>query len=595
MKYLYLILCLLTISCVSNNQNNENNQVILDEVSSSEIQDLIISDENTNIEIIDTVDFGSIGENETHNKQVTITNKLNSSLQLDLSDLQAKINETQRFKININSCPTILKVNKSCIINISLSYVNNEDYTQPISSKITTNNANPNYGKIVLIGAKKSPTLSVNTITTSQLGYIYSLTDKVRYYLTNTGTQAQTLVNDIPTEFTIIQNTCNPILKPSKTCLIELQPNRNNLTNVSEFQKTITINSAIKQIKTTNIPTSVTQDLKICNDKSIQINNACINLASYYNTQCDCYQNIPYTATQTSFVMDGTLNTGIGYQKLDLYLPAIPNGKMVVYTHPMGENKEIDTDYEIALKNEALLRGYSFITVEFRHPILESDEANSTTNQWDIINALKFARLNLKAFHLSDVDNIYSFSYSKGSLILANITTNSSQMSDLFGRIGIKKMFILDGQVTYNFTSYYQNFIDKNSIKINSFISVSALSYFTNLNNLAKASFGFKLTSDLNVLDSLRQVPSETKLISTSKLPDIFFAYNHANKNRLLKSNEILSTSGSFNLVESDYLLHNPQSATAFCGSYSQIKSCGTSDNLQNNLNIPNVFNFFEN
>jgi hypothetical protein len=123
---------------------------------------------------------------------------------------------------------------------------------------------------------------------------------------------------------------------------------------------------------------------------------------------------------------------------------------------------------------------------------------------------------------------------------------------------------------------------------------MSASSYFYNLNNLAKASLGFKLTTDLNVIDSLRNISTETALVDSGKLPDVYLAYNHLNKGRLLKSNEVLSTSGALDVNESDYLLHNPQSLDRFCSVYSLFKSCSGVDNLQYNLDINGVFNFFE-
>lgn len=583
------MISILFVSCNSRKQapSQTQEELIQDE------QSLLVTQDKTS-DSAETIDFGAIGLNESKSKNITITNKSNGTIYFDLSDLQSKVNNTQRFQIISTSC-TILKSNKSCTIRILYKYISSENYASIISSQIITGVANQNYGKLILIGSKKEPTIEQNATQISQLGSISNINDKVRYYIQNPGTQAESILNSIPPEFIILQNNCDKVLKPKKTCWIDLKLDPTKLTNISSIQKTILINNTPKQIKLGNIPNSITQDLALCNETSIKINNECINISNYYNIQCNCYKNIPYTQSQTSFIMDGPLNTGIGYQTLDLYIPAIPNGKMVIYTHPMGENKELDVQYEVALKEEALIRGYSFISVEFRHPILEADELNSITNQWDIIHALKFARLNMKAFHLTDVDNIYSFSYSKGSLLLANITSNNDQLSDIFGRIGIKKMFILDGQVTYNLDSYYQNFIDKDSIRINIFITMSSFSYFANLNNLAKSAMGFKLTSDLAVLDSLRQVSAETNLIPSNKLPDIFFAYNQANKNRLLKSNEVLSTSGVFNINESDYLLHNPQSATAFCGVYSQFKTCNNIDNLQYNLDIQGIFNFFNN
>lgn len=580
---LYLLLVII-IGCSNKEKTNQTleNSVPLEE------QSIVIQDNQSNF--IETIDFGSVKQGSTITKNIIISNKTRSTIPLDLSGVTAQIESTQRFRVISNNC-TLLKINQICKLIVKFQYVENESDSL-VETQIFRSDRTEAFGSLIFLGVKQISNPEQSSIQVKQIGTMINANSKIRYYLQNTGVKIANVLNNIPGEFLILNNNCKAVMKPKETCWIDLKIDPSKIISVGAFQKTITINNENKVIQIGVIPQG-SQDVALCNSSTIRINNVCVPLSNYYNEQCGCFKDIPYVDQQTSFTMDGPMNTGVGFQKMDLYKSANPNGKIVVYTHPMGGNKDLDIEYETLLKNEAINRGYSFVSIEFRHPILESDEVNSTVNQWDIINSLKFVRLNMQAFNLWNVDDIYSFSYSKGSLLLANITMNSPEMIDVFGRIGLKKMFILDGQVTYNFNSYYQNFIDKNPIQLNMFISMSALSYFTNLNNLAKASLGFKLTSDLSVIDALRNVSSETQIIPSNKLPDIFFAYNHANKNRLLRSNEVLSPSGVLNMTESDYLLHNPQSGALFCSHYNIIKSCNIVDGLNYFFNVNDVFNFF--
>jgi hypothetical protein len=163
-------------------------------------------------------------------------------------------------------------------------------------------------------------------------------------------------------------------------------------------------------------------------------------------------------------------------------------------------------------------------------------------------------------------------------------------------------MYIYDGQVTYNYDLYYNNFMDKGTVTFGSGffkVTMSAPSAFDQVNSSSQSMTGMILTKDPTVVDALRNVSNSSIMnsIPLISLPDVYFGYNHLNKNRLLSSGELVSRLIPFelNINETDYMLHNPQSMSIFCAKYSAYKLCNGIDNLQYILPLDSVFSFFSN
>ena len=298
------------------------------------------------------------------------------------------------------------------------------------------------------------------------------------------------------------------------------------------------------------------------------------------NPSCNCYKDIFYSQSDP-WNIDG--GSSIGDLNMDVYLSNNPNGEVIIYSHPMNKNKELNS-FELNLKNQLNSIGYTFVSIEFRHPILEQSQINLSTDQFDIIKAIKKIRTHSSEFNLNNKNDISSVSFSKGSIVLANILSEDRSLKDIFGIIQLKKMYLLDSQVTYNYDTYYEKFINKNNITIYSFGvpigSISALDAFNEINNASQSTFGFSLTTDLNVIDSYRNINN-----IKSFYPELRFAFNQ--KRESLISPADLTTSLIplvLDVNKMDYFLHNPEGGFLFCSEYLGI--CNIKDDLKFNENI---------
>ena len=177
--------------------------------------------------------------------------------------------------------------------------------------------------------------------------------------------------------------------------------------------------------------------------------------------------------------------------------------------------------------------------------------------------------------------------------MLANIINSlDTNLSDSFGQITLEKMYLLDAQITYNYDTYYNNFINQNPITI--FLAgfpvgtVPALTAFDEINNTAQSTVGFSLTQDLQVIDAYRQVLDTNNMNQILNYPTVRFGYNQL-RDGLISPADIASSLVPLiiNPTEIDYFLHNPESFPLFCSEYNLYGSCSGQDGL--NFNLTNI------
>ena len=120
-------------------------------------------------------------------------------------------------------------------------------------------------------------------------------------------------------------------------------------------------------------------------------------------------------------------------QRLDFYRAPGASGTtlapLIVWAHPNGSSKSIapGSGVDNLLLKPALAAGFSFASVEFRHPVVNENEADSPTNpgvpHYDLARALQFIRANASALGI-DRRNVFVVGGSRGTLSLWTVLQN---------------------------------------------------------------------------------------------------------------------------------------------------------------------------
>ena len=120
-------------------------------------------------------------------------------------------------------------------------------------------------------------------------------------------------------------------------------------------------------------------------------------------------------------------------QRLDFYrAPGVGGGTLaplIVWAHPNGSSKSIvpGSAADNVLLQPALAAGFSFASIEFRHPVANANEADSPTNpgvpHYDLARALQFLRANAAALGI-DRRNVFVVGGSRGTLSLWTVLQN---------------------------------------------------------------------------------------------------------------------------------------------------------------------------
>jgi acetyl esterase/lipase len=110
------------------------------------------------------------------------------------------------------------------------------------------------------------------------------------------------------------------------------------------------------------------------------------------------------------------------HQRFDFYrVPSTAKVPLIVWAHPNGMSKRLPESSALyqALVAPALAAGFSFASLEFRHPVANEDEPNNANDPRiphdDIARALQFIRANADALGI-DRRNIFLVGQSRGSL-----------------------------------------------------------------------------------------------------------------------------------------------------------------------------------
>ncbi len=118
------------------------------------------------------------------------------------------------------------------------------------------------------------------------------------------------------------------------------------------------------------------------------------------------------------------LNGGPRIQAFDFYAaPGDGARPLVIWAHPNEKTKAIPVGSDLyqALVELALDAGFSFASIEFRHPVVNADLADSATNpgvpHYDVARALQFIRANADALGI-DPRNVFFVGKSRGALAL---------------------------------------------------------------------------------------------------------------------------------------------------------------------------------
>jgi hypothetical protein len=159
-------------------------------------------------------------------------------------------------------------------------------------------------------------------------------------------------------------------------------------------------------------------------------------------------------------------------QSFDFY-PA-PSGTtlpapLIIWAHPNGSSKAIapGSPTYLALVAPALEAGFSFASIEFRHPVVNDAEADSPANlgvpHYDIARALQFMRASAWALGI-DRRNVFLLARSRGTLALWTATQND--MADPFSSDPVSRqstrvnaVYAYNAQTTYDGLEFGELFI----------------------------------------------------------------------------------------------------------------------------------------
>lgn len=165
-----------------------------------------------------------------------------------------------------------------------------------------------------------------------------------------------------------------------------------------------------------------------------------------------------------------TLNGRRLQQAFDFYrAPISAPAPLVIWAHPNGSSKRIVPDGELykALVSPALAAGFSFASIEFRHPVTNEAEADSPTNPGvphrDIARAIQFIRANANALGI-DKRNVFFVGGSRGTLTLWTALQDDMAIPDSADPVArqstrVNAVFGVNAQTTYDGVEFADLFL----------------------------------------------------------------------------------------------------------------------------------------
>lgn len=167
-----------------------------------------------------------------------------------------------------------------------------------------------------------------------------------------------------------------------------------------------------------------------------------------------------------------TLHNAWVKQNFDFYrAPSTTPVPLIVWAHPseMSKSLSVNSPMYQALVVPALRAGYSFASIEFRHPVTNENLPNSATDpgvpQYDVARALQFIRANADALGI-DKRNVFFVGQSRGTLTLWTALQDDMarpKSNDPVAREStrVNAVYGVQAQTTYDGTEFANLFIVK--------------------------------------------------------------------------------------------------------------------------------------
>jgi len=157
-------------------------------------------------------------------------------------------------------------------------------------------------------------------------------------------------------------------------------------------------------------------------------------------------------------------------QQFDFYrTPSTAPTPLIVWAHPNGMSKALAEDSPMyqALVVPALRAGFSFASVEFRHPVTNDALPNSDTDprvpHFDLAYALQFIRGNADALNI-DKRNVFFVGQSRGSLAVWTALQDDMRDPDSPDPIArqstrVNAVYAVNAQTTYSGAEFANRFL----------------------------------------------------------------------------------------------------------------------------------------
>lgn len=162
-----------------------------------------------------------------------------------------------------------------------------------------------------------------------------------------------------------------------------------------------------------------------------------------------------------------TLQGKVLNQSFDFYRANVTTGApLVIWAHPNGASKTLPKSSAMykALVQPALEAGFSFASIEFRHPVAnENAGPGGRVPHHDLARALQFMRANAGALGI-DPDNVFLAGQSRGTLALWTALQDDMadpHSADLVARQStrVNAVFGVNAQTTYDGSEFADLFI----------------------------------------------------------------------------------------------------------------------------------------
>ncbi|WP_363800178.1 hypothetical protein ABU614_08955 [Lysobacter firmicutimachus] len=157
-------------------------------------------------------------------------------------------------------------------------------------------------------------------------------------------------------------------------------------------------------------------------------------------------------------------------QQFDFYrVPATTPTPLIVWAHPNGMSKALPANSPMhqALVAPALRAGFSFASVEFRHPVTNEALANSDVDprvpHYDLAYALQFIRANAEALNI-DKRNVFLVGQSRGTLAVWTALQDDLRDPDSTDPVArqstrVNAVYAVNAQTTYSGAEFAERFI----------------------------------------------------------------------------------------------------------------------------------------